>query len=222
MGRTGAAVIRHNARWMNENPGYLILIEGTPTTRERGRATGRRGSGGRRRPRLLSSRQACPVRVCGSSAMARNGRCALRRPTHVRPRTGACTSARRSSKDGSPRGSPEAGRAPSGTRPGSSRAEYPVGILSGGSFNWAPHVIPQKPCQRRAVRFWRDLSKRHLDGRVEPMTKPAGTLFAPAAMAILAEVRGGQSQFPESFGSDRAGERGPDAVLVAPVPRWAR
>jgi peptidoglycan-associated lipoprotein len=28
IGRTGALVIRNNARWMVENPGYLILIEG--------------------------------------------------------------------------------------------------------------------------------------------------------------------------------------------------
>ena len=28
---------------------------------------------------------------------------------------------------------------------------------------------------------------------------------------------GGQSQFPEKFGSDLAGEPGPDAVLVAPM-----
>jgi peptidoglycan-associated lipoprotein len=43
MGRTGAAVIRNNARWMVENPGYLILIEGHSDhkgTRESNREAG--------------------------------------------------------------------------------------------------------------------------------------------------------------------------------------
>ena len=48
------------------------------------------------------------------------------------------------------------------------------------------------------------------------MTKPAGTPFSLAAVAVLAETSDAQSTFPEDFGSAPAGERGPAAVFVAP------
>lgn len=71
IGPKGARAMKVNARWIVENPGYLVLIEG----------------------HTCSSRRAWPTSACGPSATARITRCAPRRPMPARRRTGASTSA---------------------------------------------------------------------------------------------------------------------------------
>jgi peptidoglycan-associated lipoprotein len=84
IGRSGVRFMRENARWIVENPDYLVLIEGHTDyrgSREGSLATGERGA---KVAAGFSSRRVWRTRACEPSTTALTNRCARRRPTLAR------------------------------------------------------------------------------------------------------------------------------------------
>ena len=93
IGRNGARTMRNNARWLVENPEYLVLIEGHTNYKGSPEANLAMGERRPRQPQIFSSRRAWPIRACGPSATAPTAGYAPRRQMSVRQRTGTCISA---------------------------------------------------------------------------------------------------------------------------------